>query len=109
MPFCWCCTLAKQASTVPAGVAIVLCLVTAVMADPVPMPGMSASLSANPHPFSVDAGLLGNIYIDGVLTGLAFWQSNPVPGDQDMELDLSNGQVFIQKTDGWLQFFLQAG
>ena len=22
---------------------------------------------------------------------------------------LSNGQVFIQKTDGWFQFYLQAG
>lgn len=81
----------------------------AAHADPVPMPAMSASLSANPNPFSVDAGPLGKIYIDGALTGLAFWQSNPVAGDRDGHVDLSNGQVFIQRTDGWLQFYVQAG
>ena len=82
---------------------------SAAHADPVPMPAMSGPLAANPNPFSVDAGPLGKIYVDGALTGLAFWQSNSVPGDQDTRLDLSNGQVFIQKTDGWLQFFVQAG
>jgi hypothetical protein len=82
---------------------------TTAEADPVPMPAMSGPLSANPNPFSVDAGPLGKIYIDGALTGLAFWQSNPVPGDRDTRFDLTNGQVFIQKTDGWLQFYVQAG
>jgi hypothetical protein len=89
--------------------AAALCVSTAAMADPVPTPAMSSSLSANPNPFSVDAGPLGKIYIDGALTGLAFWQSNPAPGDRDGRVDLSNGQVFIQKTDGWLQFYVQAG
>jgi hypothetical protein len=70
---------------------------------------MSASLSANSNPFSVDAGPLGKIYIDGALTGLALWQSNPVAGDRGTRFDLSNGQLFIQKTDGWLQFYVQAG
>ena len=31
------------------------------------------------------------------------------PGDDTKQADLSNGQVFIQKTDGWFQFYLQAG
>jgi hypothetical protein len=34
---------------------------------------------------------------------------NHVPGDKSTQADLSNGQIFIQKTDGWWQFYLQAG
>ena len=73
------------------------------------MPAMSGPLSANPNPTSFDAGSLGNIYVTGAVSGLAFWQSNPVPGDHDSRIDLSNGQVFIQKTDGLVQFFVRAG
>ena len=40
---------------------------------------------------------------------MGLWQSNHVPGDDTKQADLSNGQVFIQKTDGWFQFYLQAG
>jgi hypothetical protein len=36
-------------------------------------------------------------------------QNNHVPGDSSAQRDLSNGQVFLQKTDGWFQFYLQAG
>jgi hypothetical protein len=78
-------------------------------AGPLSTPAMSGPLSANPNPLSVDAGPLGKVYVGGALTGLAFWQSNPVAGDRDSRLDISNGQVFIQKTDGWLQFYVQAG
>ena len=78
---------------------------------------MAGPLSANPNPFSVDlpdwfgdAG--GKIYIGGALSGLAYVQSDAThtaPGDTNTGLDLSNGQVFIQKTDGWLQFFVDVG
>ncbi len=37
------------------------------------------------------------------------WQGNHVPGDNPTQAALSNGQVWIQKTDGWFQFYLQAG
>ena len=37
------------------------------------------------------------------------WTGNYVPGDSSTQAALSNGQVFIQKTDGWFQFYLQAG
>ena len=37
------------------------------------------------------------------------WSSNYIPGDNSTQAALSNGQVFIQKTDGWFQFYLQAG
>jgi hypothetical protein len=72
-------------------------------------PSMSGPLAANPNPISLDAGPLGKVYIGGILSGLGFWQDNHVPGDQAWRADLGNGQVFVQKTDGWLQFYVQAG
>lgn len=72
-------------------------------------PSMSGPLAANPNPISLDAGPLGEIYIGGDVSGLVFWQNNHVPGDQEWRADLSNGQIFLQKTDGWLQFYVQAG
>lgn len=74
-----------------------------------PTPGMTGPLLANPHPTSLDAGPLGKIYVTGVVSGIAQFQDNLGPGDKHGQADLSNGQVFIQKTDGFLQFFVQAG
>ncbi|HJW40036.1 MAG TPA: outer membrane beta-barrel protein, partial [Rhizomicrobium sp.] len=54
----------------------------------------------------------GKVYIGGAVTGLAYGQSNAThgaPGDADSLLDLSNAQIFVQKTDGWLQFYAQFG
>jgi len=56
-----------------------------------------------------DAGPFGKIAVNGLLTGMGFAQNNPVPGDDNHQAALSNGQVFIQKADGWFQFYLQAG
>ena len=70
---------------------------------------MGPTLSANPNPFSLEAGPLGKIYVTGALTALAFTQTNAVPGDRASWGDFSNAQVFIQKTDGLVQFFVQAG
>jgi hypothetical protein len=36
-------------------------------------------------------------------------QSNHIPGDDNKQADLMNGQLVIQKTDGVFQFYLQAG
>ena len=47
--------------------------------------------------------------MNGFLSGMGLVQNNHVPGDDTKQADLSNGQVFIQKTDGWFQFYLQAG
>lgn len=43
------------------------------------------------------------------MSGLGAWQNHTVPGDQSFRADISNAQIFIQKTHGWVQFFLQAG
>ena len=72
-------------------------------------PAMTGPLAANPNPMSVDTGVFGTWYVTGAVTGLALSQDNPIPGDRSSQTDLSNGQVFIQKTSGPLQFFVQAG
>jgi hypothetical protein len=56
-----------------------------------------------------NAGPLGNVYVTGVMSGIAQWQDAIFPGDREFQWDLSNGQVFVQKTDGLVQFFVQAG
>ncbi|HWY63468.1 MAG TPA: outer membrane beta-barrel protein [Rhizomicrobium sp.] len=77
-------------------------------------PAMAGPLSANPNPFSVDLGdnLLGKVYIGGAVSGIAYYQSNPTkgaPGDVTSYMDLANAQVTLQKTDGWFQYYVQAG
>jgi len=72
-------------------------------------PSMTGPLAANPKPTSFDLGDLGNWYITGAATGLGWWQDNHAPGDRQALSDFSNGQVFIQKTSGQFQFFVQAG
>ena len=86
----------------------------AASADALGTPSMSASLAGNPNPVSFDAGLLGNIYVSGVASGFADAQSNafrapPFYSDRDFRADISNGQLILQKTDGLVQFYVQAG
>ena len=61
------------------------------------------------QPNTVDAGPLGKIAVNGIVSGLGLWQGNPVSGDENTHAALSNGQVWLQKTTGWLQFYVQAG
>ena len=74
-------------------------------------PGMDGPLSFPTNPYSVDVGPLGKWYVDAVVSGLAYVQSNSVNavGDRDATADLSNGQVIINKVDGWWQFYAQVG
>jgi hypothetical protein len=74
-----------------------------------PTPGMSAPLSLNPNPYTLDVGPLGKWYVTGAVSGLGFAQSNATATDESARLDVNNAQVFIQKTDGILQFYAQAG
>jgi hypothetical protein len=72
-------------------------------------PGMSAPLVANPNPFSLDAGPVGPVYVTGAVSGLGLWQNNKFPDQQHSLASLSNGQVFLQKTEGLFQYFLDVG
>src|SRR5580704_15302377 len=66
-------------------------------------------LAGNPNPINFDAGPLGPVYLTGIVSGLALWQNNPFPGDQRSLGSLTNGQFIFQKTDGLLQYYVQAG
>ena len=78
-------------------------------ADALPTPSLDGPLAANPNPMNFDAGPFGTIYIDGIVSGLGLVQDNPNPGDKHALADMSNAQLFIQKTDGLVQFYVQAG
>ena len=65
------------------------------LADPVATPPISPPLAANPEPATFAAGPFGNIKVTGVLTGLAYTQSNPLGSDKKSRADVSNAQIFI--------------
>jgi hypothetical protein len=71
-------------------------------------PAITGPLAGLP-PADFDAGWFGKLSVNGILSGMGMVQNNHVPGDNSAQRDLSNGQVFLQKTDGWFQFYLQAG
>jgi hypothetical protein len=60
-------------------------------------------------PATFDAGPLGKLSVNGIITGFSVFQNNSVPGDDAAQATLSNGQIFIQKADGKYQYYIQAG
>ncbi|MGB7546219.1 MAG: outer membrane beta-barrel protein [Terracidiphilus sp.] len=60
-------------------------------------------------PATFDAGPLGKLSVNGIVTGFSVFQNNSVPGDDKAQATLSNGQIFIQKADGKIQYYIQAG
>jgi len=75
---------------------------------PLPAPAVTGPVQWLP-PATFDAGPFGKISANGILDGMGVVTQNHVPGDKSTQEALSNGQIFIQKTDGWFQFYLQAG
>jgi hypothetical protein len=73
-----------------------------------PTPSITGPLHGLP-PAIFDAGPFGKVAVNGFLSGMGLWQSNHIPGDDSTQAALSNGQVVLQRTDGWFQFYLQAG
>lgn len=74
---------------------------------PVLGPALAGPLVANPKPFNFDFGptflgpILGKVYITGALSGLGLVQTHEIPGDSRAQADISNGQIFVQKVDGF--------
>jgi len=71
-------------------------------------PSMAGPLAALP-PFVFNAGPFGKLAVNGIVSGYGMAQTNHLPGDKSTQLALTNGQVFLQKADGWFQFYIQAG
>lgn len=76
--------------------------------QPLPTPAMTGPLQTA-APITLNAGPFGKLDVTGTVSGIGVWQGNPVPADESTRAALSNGQIFIQKTEGWWQFYLQAG
>ncbi|MBV9181323.1 MAG: porin [Acidobacteria bacterium] len=73
--------------------------------QPLPNPSMSGPLqTAIPH--EVEGGKLA---VTGILSGIGWVEGNHIAGDNSSHWDISNAQLFVQKTTGWWQFYLQGG
>ncbi|MGH9616248.1 MAG: outer membrane beta-barrel protein [Acidobacteriaceae bacterium] len=76
---------------------------------PLAMPAMVGPLSTAP-PTTFDAGrYFGKLQVTGILSGFAYAQDNHASSDRSRDADISNVQVFVQKTSGMVQFYLQGG
>ncbi|HTW79560.1 MAG TPA: outer membrane beta-barrel protein [Terracidiphilus sp.] len=60
-------------------------------------------------PATFDAGPLGTLSVNGIVTGYALFQNNSTPGDNNAQATLTNGEIFIQKAYGNVQYYVQAG
>ncbi|MGA9851808.1 MAG: outer membrane beta-barrel protein [Gammaproteobacteria bacterium] len=70
-----------------------------VAADPLSMPA----------PLKFDGGPLGELQVQGILSGAATWQDYPVSQDDSGRFDVTNAQLIVQKNTGSVQFFVQGG
>lgn len=84
-------------------------LSVAAPAAPQPLPAPSATPLGTAAPHTFNAGPFGPVAITGIVSGIGIAQGNQVTQDQSTHFDLSNGQVFLQKTTGWWRFYLEAG
>jgi hypothetical protein len=76
---------------------------------PLSLPSMTQPLSTAAPQHTIGAGPFGTLDVTGVLSGFGMVQDNWISGDKNTNWDVSNAQVFVQKTTGWWQFYLQAG
>jgi hypothetical protein len=75
---------------------------------PLPSPSMSGPLATS-VPHEISAGPFGKLEVTGILSGMGWTEGDHVLGDMPTHVDVSNAQVFVQKTTGWFQFYLQGG
>ena len=75
---------------------------------PLPTPSMAGPL-ATAIPHEIPAGPFGKIEVTGILSGFGQFENNPFYHGDEGHVDISNAQIFIQKTTGFFQFFLQGG
>ncbi|WP_109488365.1 outer membrane beta-barrel protein [Occallatibacter savannae] len=75
---------------------------------PLTTPAVTGPLAWLP-PANFDAGPFGKISANGIVTGVGRYQDNHIPGDDTGQASLSNGQIFLQKADGKVQYFIEVG
>ena len=110
----WLCAGSASLGLAFAGAAVADTAPAAPAPTPMANPAMAGPLVANPHPATFDAGPLGAITIDGVVSGGAIFQNNPAfnaAGDLNDTAagGLTNAQVIINGGVGPVSFYIQAG
>jgi len=73
------------------------------------LPEVAGPLRPTTNPAKFDVGPLGDVFVTGVVTGFGQVQTDSILGDRAVFSDLTNAQLFMQKPDGVLQFFVQSG
>jgi hypothetical protein len=81
---------------------------TASAPTPLSTPPIAGPLKAA-APITFDAGPLGKLAVNGVVSGMGVFQGHHASSDDTAQGALSNGQIFLQKPEGWWQFYVQAG
>jgi len=79
--------------------AVSLLVAVSAAADPLSMP----------TPLQFDGGPLGELQVQGIVSGVATWQSNAAFLDSSNRFDITNSQLIVQKGTGPVQFFVQGG
>ena len=101
----------QQAASQPAAPASTPPASRARCSDCTPDASITGPLQAAP-PINLggsEGGPLGKLSLNGIVSGMGLFQGNVAPGNNGAEGALTNGQVWIQKTTGWWQFYVQAG
>ena len=75
---------------------------------PLPTPSITGPLQASP-PINFEAGALGKLSLNGIVSGIGLFQNNPVSSNNPQEGAFSNAFLYLQKATGWFQFYVQAG
>jgi uncharacterized small protein (DUF1192 family) len=75
---------------------------------PLPSPSMTMPLSTAAPAHTFDAGPFKTLAVTGILSGVGVAQNHWL-SDGKGSVDVGNAQVFLQKTTGWFQFYLQGG
>jgi Putative beta-barrel porin-2, OmpL-like. bbp2 len=75
---------------------------------PLPSPSTTAPL-ATAVPHEISAGPFGKLEVTGILSGGGMTEGDEVFSGPNTHWDVTNAQIFVQKTSGWFQFYLQGG
>jgi hypothetical protein len=60
-------------------------------------------------PMHFEVSPVGVLNINGIVSGMGLASGNHIAADDSTQAALSNGQIFLQKTEGWWQFYVEAG
>jgi hypothetical protein len=75
---------------------------------PLSTPSVTGPLQMAP-PMHFEVSPVGVLNINGIVSGMGLASGNHIAADDSTQAALSNGQIFLQKTEGWWQFYVEAG